>query len=125
MKVKKGLSLTDLSVMPQTADDRMLEYSMDFVFSVEDKLDELGMSRKQLAERIGCKKSQVTRVLSGEANITLKTIAAYDAALDIGFELKPGNASGEQVARFQVSSGEWGKSKSRGMKPSSVSEVIG
>ncbi len=88
MKYTEGKSLSHLAMPYQSADLRMLEYSMDFVFAVQDRLDEIGMTRKELADKLGCKKSQVSRVLSGDANITLKTIAAYDAVLGLGFELR-------------------------------------
>lgn len=86
MKANEGIELDRLAAMPQTAGDRMLDYSMRFVFAVEDKLDELGMSRRQLAWRLGCSEDDVDMVLGGDAEITLGTIAAYDAAL--GMELR-------------------------------------
>lgn len=89
MGVHEASSLSGLSSEPKTRDEILLEYSMDFVFAVEDRLEALGMSRSELAKKLGCKKSQVTRVLSGEANITLKTIAAYDAVLGLGFKFEP------------------------------------
>lgn len=87
MAVKKGESFSDVATLPQTDEERMLEYTTDFVFMVEDRLDELGMSRAELARKLGCRKSQVTKVLSG-SNVTLKTIARYDAALDLGIALR-------------------------------------
>ncbi len=75
------------------ADLRMLEYSMDFVFAVQDALDEAGMTRKELADRLGCKEGRVDRVLGGDAEITLETVAAYDAALGLGFKLRRGDGA--------------------------------
>ena len=87
MAVREGTSFVDLEAGKPSASVRMLDYVMDFCFMVEDRLEELGMSRTELAEKLGKKPSSVTRVLSGSANITLQTIAEYDAALDLGIRL--------------------------------------
>lgn len=102
MAIREGISFSDLAASPPSEDEKMLEYSMNFVFAVEDRLDELGMSRAELAEKLHCKKSRVTRVLSGEENITLKTIAKYDAALGIGFELVPSKRNAGESVSFHV-----------------------
>lgn len=87
MAAREGTSFVDLEARKPSASVRMLDYVMDFCFMVEDRLEELGMSRTDLADRLGKKPSSVTRVLSGSANITLQTIAEYDAALDLGITL--------------------------------------
>ena len=87
MAVREGRSFVDLEAKKPSASARMLDYVMDFCFMVEDRLEELGMSRTDLAERLGKRPSSVTRVLSGTANVTLQTIAEYDAALDLGISL--------------------------------------
>ena len=99
MAIHEGSSLSDVAAYPQTPDDRMLDYMADFVFSVEDRLDELHMTRADLARKLGCRKSQVSRVLSGTENVTLKTIAHYDAILHLNLELRPAT---------RAASAEWG-----------------
>lgn len=51
----------------------------DWSFAIADKLDSLikerGMTKKQFAEAIGKRPSEVTKWLSGEHNFTLKTLA--------------------------------------------------
>lgn len=89
MDVTKGKPLTDLSAQAPTREDKLLGLSMDFVFAVEDRMEELGMSRRQLAERVGCNEEQVTHVLSGAGDITIGTIAAYAAALDLDIKVIP------------------------------------
>lgn len=96
MAVKEGRSFVDLEARGPSASVRMLDYVMDFCFMVEDRLEELGMSRTELAERLGKKPSSVTRVLSGSANITLQTIAEYDAALDLGITLSRNESRAEE-----------------------------
>ena len=87
MAVREGRSFVGLEAKKPSASVRMLDYVMDFCFMVEDRLEELGMSRTELAERLGKRPSSVTRVLSGSENITLQTMAEYDAALDLGIIL--------------------------------------
>ena len=87
MAVKEGTSFVDLDAKRPSSSARMLDYVMDFCFMVEDRLEELGMSRTDLARMLGKRPSSVTRVLSGSANVTLQTIAEYDAALDLGITL--------------------------------------
>ncbi|HJB55704.1 MAG TPA: helix-turn-helix transcriptional regulator [Candidatus Olsenella avistercoris] len=77
----------------QYPSERLLEYVMDFCFMVEDRLEELGMTRSELAKRLGRKPSSVSRVLSGTANVTLKTIAEYDAALGLNIRIARGSSS--------------------------------
>ena len=45
-------------------------------------MKEKGMSRKDLAERLGVSKARVSNILNGSPNLTLKTLAAVAVALD-------------------------------------------
>lgn len=87
MAIREGRSFVDVEAMEPTPRVRMLDYVMDFCFIVEDRLSELGMSRSDLAKRLGKRPSSVTRVLSGGANVTLQTIAEYDAALGLNLRI--------------------------------------
>lgn len=90
MAVREGRSFVGLEARKPSASVRMLDYVMDFCFMVEDRLEELGMTRSELAKRLGRKPSSVSRILSGTANVTLKTIAEYDAALGLDIKLTSG-----------------------------------
>lgn len=87
MAIEKGRSFADIDVEPTTPDEIQLEYIMDFCVAAYDRMEELGMTKSQLAEKLGKTPSQVTRVLGGQANITLATMAEYDAALGIGLAI--------------------------------------
>ena len=52
-------------------------------------MDEQGISRSELADRIGVKRQFITRILNGNPNITLLTLVKVATALNakIGFEL--------------------------------------
>jgi len=51
-------------------------------------LEAQGIERKELARRLGKTKGFVTQVLSGERNMTLRTLADLAFALDHRFELR-------------------------------------
>ncbi len=51
----------------------------DMSFAISDRLNELiksrGMTKKEFAEAIGCRPSEVTKWLSGQQNFTIRTLA--------------------------------------------------
>jgi transcriptional regulator with XRE-family HTH domain len=49
---------------------------------------EQGLTRADLAGRMGVSPGRVSQVLSGGENLTLRTLATLAAALDAGFELQ-------------------------------------
>lgn len=49
-------------------------------------MEELGLTKKELAEKAGMKPSGLSRIISGEQNMTLSTIAKLERALDIRFD---------------------------------------
>lgn len=46
-----------------------------------------GLSRVELARKLGWSKGRVTRVLSGDENLTIKTITSVAEALEYGFDV--------------------------------------
>jgi hypothetical protein len=61
------------------------------------------VTRKELAKRLGCGKSHVTQLLSGERNLTLRTLADLAGALGhqvtVKFEPLPGGPGEKNAAR--------------------------
>lgn len=88
---------------PLGADDLAWDHAMDISGSVYTRMRELGMTKCELAERMGVKPGQVTRIIKGEANLTLKSIAKLETALGIdlssGFVYRSGTS---RVAKFPV-----------------------
>ncbi|MEV8473889.1 helix-turn-helix transcriptional regulator [Streptomyces sp. NPDC051173] len=48
---------------------------------------ERGMSRKELADRMGVSPGRVSQILSGDENLTLRSLAAVAEALDVSVEI--------------------------------------
>ena len=54
--------------------------------AIEDAMEAADLSRTELAERLGIAKSRVTKVLDGESNLTLKTLAQFGLGCDVRWE---------------------------------------
>jgi len=67
----------DMSVM------QMESIASDLVFLLKHS----GLNRSELASSLGWKKSRVTRVLSGDENLTIKTITSMAECLGYGFDV--------------------------------------
>lgn len=51
-------------------------------------LRELGLTRAELASRMGVSPGRISQVLSGGENLTLRTLAALSTALDAQFDVQ-------------------------------------
>ena len=72
---------------------RMPEYweegaVLDFTEALYIAMEEQGVTRAELARRLGTSQAYITRVLSGNANFTLKTMSKL--ALALGLQLEVG-----------------------------------
>ena len=66
----------------------MSEIQMELVASsLVSLLKHNGSSRAQLAGKLDCKRNRVTRILSGDENLTLKTITSVAEALGYAFDV--------------------------------------
>ena len=52
-------------------------------------IDALGISQRELAERLGVSPGRVSQILSGDENLTLRSLAALGWALGVRFGLDP------------------------------------
>ena len=60
-----------------------LRYSQRIAMMMLDKMEELGLTQKSLAERMGCSQQYVSRVLKGTENLSIETISKIESALDL------------------------------------------
>ncbi len=60
-----------------------LRHSQHIAMMMLDKMDELGMTQKQLSELMGCSQQYVSKVLKGQENLSLETLAKIEHCLQI------------------------------------------
>lgn len=59
-----------------------LKHSAQIALKVKGRLKALGLTQKELAERMGCSQQYVSLILKGKENLTLETIAKLENVLD-------------------------------------------
>lgn len=74
---------------PKSGDEILLDYIMDLNVAVYDRMETLGISLSDLADRIGVESGQVVNLLDGSVSLTLETLAELDAALGLDLKLRP------------------------------------
>ena len=52
-----------------------LRHSQRIAVKMLEKMDELGLTQKQLAELMGCSQQYVSKVLKGQENLSLETMS--------------------------------------------------
>ncbi|PIQ62120.1 MAG: hypothetical protein COV99_07255 [Bacteroidetes bacterium CG12_big_fil_rev_8_21_14_0_65_60_17] len=57
------------------------KYRVELVHRMNEVLEERNLSQKEVAMRAGWKEAYLSRVLGGEQNLTLKTIARFEEAV--------------------------------------------
>ena len=75
-KYRRYLETTDDSA-EYWAEGAVLEFTED----LSRIMDEAGISRSELAEKLGTSKSYITKIFSGQANFTLETMAKFAHAI--------------------------------------------
>lgn len=65
----------------QIANSDWILISLDIAFKVREILENKGISRVELAKRMEVTPPQITKILNGRENLTLKTIAKLEKAL--------------------------------------------
>lgn len=70
---------------------RAEEIATDIAMKVDERLDEHGLSRKELASRLQVSRSYVTQLLNGHSNMTLRSLCklAYAVELRVDVDLRP------------------------------------
>jgi transcriptional regulator with XRE-family HTH domain len=83
-------------------DDELSRLITQLTNEITWQLSERGLSRADLAGRLGVSPGRVSQILSGGENLTLRTLANLAAALDAHFELEltaPAPSTGEADAQ--------------------------
>lgn len=65
------------------ANKSWLRYSQRIAMIMLDRMDELDLTQKLLAERMGCSQQYISRVLKGTENLSIETISKIENALEL------------------------------------------
>jgi transcriptional regulator with XRE-family HTH domain len=84
MVFRTGASLDHPAVESQI-DDEMLVLVTQLINEINWYMRERGLTRAELAERMGVSPGRVSQILGGGENLTLRTLAALSTALDARF----------------------------------------
>ena len=85
LRANEHKSSEDFVAMAQYVKDNWawLKYSYAIAIKVRRRMQELGMTQKQLAEALGCSQQHVSVLLNGKVNMTLETLAKLENALQL------------------------------------------
>ena len=67
----------------RAANKDWLRYSQHIAIMMLDKMEELGLTQKSLAERMGCTQQYVSKILKGRENLSIETLCIIEAALQL------------------------------------------
>ena len=67
----------------RAANKDWLRYSQHIAIMMLDKMEELGLTQKSLAERMGCTQQNVSKILKGRENLSIETLCKIEAALQL------------------------------------------
>ena len=65
------------------ANKSWLRHSQAIAMRMLDRMEELGITQKALAERLGCSQQYVSKILKGGENLSLETIFKIEEALQL------------------------------------------
>lgn len=77
------VDLSDFYVDTETSETRAYEHALDIEFIVHREMKHLGLSKSDLAKRMGVSLQSLSKLLNSQPNMTLKTIARFELALGI------------------------------------------
>lgn len=60
-----------------------MRYSQLIAMKMLDKMEQLGMTQKALAEKMGCTQQYVSKILRGKENLSLETLSKIEEALEL------------------------------------------
>jgi len=71
-----------------------------FLSIVENRCEELGLNRKQLAEKVGTSASYITQLYRGDKLVNMITLAKFQKALGLEFEIAEKKSYEETVKDY-------------------------
>lgn len=65
-----------------------LRYSQFVAMMMFDRMEEIGLNQRGLAERMRCSQQYVSKILKGQENLSIETICKIEEALEIELLLR-------------------------------------
>ena len=65
-----------------------LRFSQQVAIAMLDRMEQLGLTQKKLAELMGCSQQYISKVLKGRENLSIETIFKIEDALQLHILLK-------------------------------------
>src|ERR1700678_1781282 len=96
MGFKSGVS-SDQRAAETQIDEEMLTLVTQLTNEINWCLRERGLTRADLAARMGVSPGRVSQILGGGENLTLRTLAALSTALDARFDVQLGTLKAEDT----------------------------
>jgi transcriptional regulator with XRE-family HTH domain len=87
MTARLGVSSGQQAIEART-DEELTRLITQFTNEITWQMNERGLTRADLAGRMGVSPGRVSQVLSGGENLTLRTLASLSVALDAQFEVE-------------------------------------
>ena len=81
------MNLSNFLKENETPNTRAYEHALDLAYLFVNEMDRQGLSKKELAEKMGVSQSRLSNLLNTQPNMTLETIAQFELALDVNVSL--------------------------------------
>ena len=72
---------------------RWLRRSQKIAMEMLDRMEFLGLTQKELAQRMNCSPQYVSKILKGKENLSLETISKIEDALGMEFKSFPASVA--------------------------------
>jgi len=67
----------------RAANRSWLRYSQHIAMMMLDRMEELGLTQKSLAEKMRCSQQYVSKILKGRENLSIETLCKIELALQL------------------------------------------
>ena len=114
------METVDLSAFMEetkSAETIAYDHALELAYLAADEMQRQGLSKKELAERMGITPQRLSNILNTQSNMTLQTLAQFELALGITIEF---NSSPSFVAEIpyrhkssEARSSGWGEDRAR------------
>lgn len=98
----KSIDMTQFAKSFETSETRAYDHALDLAYMFVDEMERQGLTKKELAERMGISQPRLSTLLNTQPNMTLETIAQFELALDVKIEFDMCKETSDGVIRESV-----------------------